>query len=151
MTKFIKFLICIVIITVTGITVKAEAKVTHKVYLTAKENNGIPDTTPQTEFRCSDKIYTIIEVSGLSKSKHQLEAVWTDPNGKKREHTKVPLYVSQDSARTWVWLSLHRPLGATVVTAFDPAYGMEEFIGDWNVSIYIDNKQLDNKQFSVLC
>ena len=151
MKKSIQLFVYIVILTAGGITSNAIAEITHKVYLTAKEKNGIPDTKPETEFTCSDKIYAILEISGLSKDKHQLEAVWTDPQGKKRERTKVPLYVSQDQARSWVWLRLHRPTGASVVTAFDPTYGMDDFIGEWTISIFIDKKRLTKKRFSVIC
>lgn len=151
MKKLILVFVCTVTLIIGGVATDAIAKVTHKVYLTSKEKNGIPDTKPQTEFTCSDKIYAILEISGLSKTKHLLEAVWTDPSGKKRERTKVPLFISRDWARSWVWLSLHRPTGAAVVTVFDPAYGMEDFIGKWTISIFIDKKHLDKKQFSVLC
>ena len=151
--KLTHAIICIVILTVGGVSVDAVAKVTHKIYLTSKEKNGIPDSKPQTEFTCSDKIYAILEISGLSKTKHLLEAIWTDPKGKKRERTEFPLYISQDWARSWVWLRLHGPsgIGSSIVTAVDPAHGMDEFIGNWTISFYIDKKQLDKKQFSVLC
>jgi hypothetical protein len=142
---------CFFVLAIAGVATNAAAKVTHKVYLTAKEKNGIPDTTSQTEFKCSDKIYAVLEISGLSKTKHELEAVWTDPKGEKRERTNVPLFVSMDKTRSWVWLRLHQAAGAAVMTAFDPAYSMDKFIGKWTISIYIDKKLVDKKPFSVLC
>ncbi|MFC1664870.1 hypothetical protein ACFL17_04490 [Pseudomonadota bacterium] len=151
MVRLLHIVVCIVVLTIGGTSTDAIAKISHKIYLTSIENNGIPDTKPQLEFTCSDKIYAVIEVSGLSKKKHQLEAVWTDPKGKKRERTAVPLYVSQAQTRTWVWLKLHPGAGASVISAFDPAYGLEEFIGQWSISIFIDRELLDKKQFSVLC
>lgn len=129
----------------------ALASAPHNVYLTATESDGIPLQQPATEFSCSDKIYAVIELSGLSREKHKLDAVWRDPQGKDREFTEYEFQTSNDSERIWVWLKLHRPAEAALVSFINPSAGMDEFIGNWELHLAIDNEPLETKSFSVLC
>ena len=123
----------------------------HKVYLTAKEQAGAPVAEPATQFSCGDKIYAVLEISGLSREKHRLDAVWRDPYGKDREHTEYEFQVHSDFERIWVWLKLHRSGEAALVSFLNPSAGMEEFIGEWEIRLSLDNSPLENKKFSVLC
>jgi hypothetical protein len=123
----------------------------HNVYLTATESDGIPLQQPATEFSCSDKIYAVIELSGLSREMHKLDAVWRDPHGKDREFTEYEFQASNESERIWVWLKLHRPAEAALVSFINPSAGMDEFIGKWELHLAIDNEPLETKSFSVLC
>ncbi len=123
----------------------------HNVYLTASESEGIPVQQPATEFSCSDKIYAVIELSGLSREMHKLDAVWRDPQGKDREFTEYEFQANNDSERIWVWLKLHRPAEAALVSFINPSAGMDEFIGKWELHLAIDNEPLETKSFSVLC
>lgn len=127
------------------------AKPAHKIYLTASEQEGRPLAQPATEFSCHDKIFAVIEIGGLSKHKHKLDAVWRDPVGKDREHTAYEFTAHGGTARLWVWLKLHRSMEAAVVAFMNPSAGMDEFIGEWKLRVAIDDKPIDVKSFSVLC
>lgn len=123
----------------------------HHVYFTAMESNGVPVQQPATEFSCSDKIFAVIELSGLSREKHRLDAVWRDPQGKDREFTEYEFQAHNDRERIWVWLKLHRPAEAALVSFINPSAGMDEFIGKWELRVAIDNKPIETKNFSVVC
>lgn len=123
----------------------------HSVYLTAAESDGIPVAQPATEFSCSDKIFAVIELSGLSREKHKLDAVWRDPHGKDREFTEYEFQTHAEQERIWVWLKLHRPAEAALVSFLNPSAGMDEFIGQWELRLAIDNKPLETKNFNILC
>ena len=123
----------------------------HNVYLTATESEGIPVQQPATEFSCSDKIFAVIELSGLSKDKHKLDAVWRDPQGKDREFTEYEFQAHNNNERIWVWLKLHRPAEAALVSFINPSAGMDEFIGQWELRLAIDNEPFETKSFNVLC
>ena len=123
----------------------------HNIYLTAAEVDEIPQAEPATEFSCSDKIYAVLELTGLSKEKHQLDALWRDPQGKDREHTEYEFHVQSKMERIWVWLKLHRPSEAALVSFMNPSAGMDEFIGTWELRLAIDCETIEIKSFSVLC
>ena len=123
----------------------------HNIYLTASEKEGVPLAQPATQFGCTDKIYAVIEIDGLSRDKHKLDAIWRDPRGKDREHTEYEFMVHNSTERIWVWLKLHRPMEAAIVAFMNPSAGMDEFIGEWELHLAIDNKQIDKRSFSVLC
>jgi len=123
----------------------------HSVYLTATELDGIPAQQPETEFSCSDKIFAVLELSGLSKQKHKLDAIWRDPHGKDREFTEYEFQTHSDNERIWVWLKLHRPAEAALVSFINPSAGMDEFIGQWELRLIIDDKPFETKNFNILC
>ncbi len=136
---------------VLGLSPLSHAASSHHVFLTASEQDGVPLDQPATEFTCSDKIYAVIEVAGLSRDQHKLVAVWRDPHGKDREHTEYKFIVNNDKERIWVWLKLHRSTEAALVSFMNPSAGMDEFIGQWELQLAIDNKPIDKRSFSVLC
>ena len=123
----------------------------HKIYLTASEQEGKPLAQPATEFSCHDKIFAVIEIEGLSQDRHKLDAVWRNPAGKDREHTEYEFSMRDSPTRLWVWLKLHRSMEAAVVAFMNPSAGMDEFIGEWTLSLAIDDKPIAIKSFSVLC
>jgi len=123
----------------------------HNIYLTASEQAGIPQAQPATQFSCADKIYAVIEVAGLSHDTHRLDAIWRDPHGKDREHTKYEFMVHGDLERIWVWLKLHKSAEAAFVSFLNPSAGMDEFIGEWELHLSIDDDPIDKKSFSVMC
>ena len=123
----------------------------HKIFLTASKPDGASPVQPNTRFACSDKIMAVIEVNGLSRDQHRLDAVWRDPRGKDREHTEHEFIVRGDTKKMLVWLKLHRPTEAAMVSFMDPSAGMDEFIGEWELHVAIDHEPIDVKSFSVLC
>jgi len=106
--------------------------------------------TDTLRFGCNDKIYAVIDLADLSDGSHQLQVDWTDPTGNTREHIDYPLH-NGDTTRITVWLQLHPPKGAALFSFFNPAIGMDDFIGTWQVDINLDSKTRLNQTFEVLC
>ncbi len=111
----------------------------------------MPSNEPNSEFGCSDRIYAVIKANGLAKKQHLLEAIWRDPHGKDREHTRYPFVVRHDQERIWVWLKLHRPSEAALVQFMNPSAGMDEFVGEWRIKVLVDGQLIDQKNFNVIC
>ena len=122
----------------------------YDIYLTAKEENNQPSEIRQDEFDCTDRIFVVIIVAGLSKEKHELKVRWLDPAGNQKELTRYN-FEGRAITKIWAWLQLNGPTGAIIGQMFDPSFGMEEFIGDWHAEVYIDNKKVSLKPFRVLC
>ena len=136
---------------VTWTATAALAAPSHKVYLTAEATDGVPGNTAAEDFGCSDTIYAVVESHGLAKKKHFLEAVWRDPHGKDRERTRYPFWVQRDQERIWVWLKLHRPGEAALVQFVNPSAGMDEFIGEWQIRLFLADTPITTKKFRVIC
>lgn len=131
----------------------ASAREGYNVYLTAKENQGVPLREPSTDFTCSDKIYGVMEIDNPSATTqtHTLYATWRNPDGEDQEFTKYEFQVTNGHARVWVWLKLHRSTEASIVQFMNPSAGMEEFVGEWELRFQIDKETIAKKTFEVLC
>jgi len=123
----------------------------HNVFLTKDVNDGVPQNKPTTDFGCSDQIFAVMELRDLPQGKHKLDAIWRDPSGRDREHTKYPFQAVRKLERIWVWLKLHQSPEAAMVTFVNPSAGMDEFIGRWKLTLTLDGKPLAVKEFKVVC
>ena len=121
-----------------------------EAFVTTSLVDGRPVTANERVFRCSDKIYAVINVSGLTDGDHVLNVDWIDPSGKRQEQTVYEFY-SSGSIRITVWLKLHAPSGASLLSAFNPAIGMGAFIGPWEVRMTVDRSTTTHRNFEVLC
>ena len=101
-------------------------------------------------FGCNDKIYASINVEELASGEHQLTADWIDPTGKTREHIDYP-FSGAGTTRITIWLKLHPPKGSTLFGFFNPSMGMEDFIGNWQLSVRIDGDTKLDVPFEVVC
>jgi len=129
---------------------KEEAKqAEHHVFLSTffEGSNSIK----QASFGCEDKIYTIIEFKNYPPKLHQVEVEWKDPHGEVRELNNFPYFVSGEVAHAWSSLSLHRSVGAGMLQWINPAAGMEEFIGNWTVTVTVGDIINEAITFEVLC
>jgi len=124
----------------------------HKFYLTAKAEGGVPLYESMSTFSCEDKIYGVVEINRPGDSgEYLLQAIWRNPFGDDQEVTEYPFQLINGTARVWVWLELHRSAGSSLFQGMNPAGGLEEFAGDWQLLIRIDGQHLGNKQFELLC
>ncbi len=123
----------------------------YSIHLTAKTDDGVPSDEASTEFGCTEQIYAVLTLTGLPRRRHDLEAVWRDPHGKDREHTKYPFTVRYDQERIWVWLKLHRSTESSLVQFVDPSAGMEGFVGEWRVTFHLDGELIGEQLFNVIC
>ena len=120
------------------------------VWLSAAVEEGWPVESGSNRFGCNDKIYAVITLLGLEGGAHRLEADWTDPGGKIREHVDYP-FNGAGGTRITIWLKLHPPKGSALFSFFNPAMGMEDFIGFWQLTLRVDDDTRLDTQFEVLC
>ncbi len=116
------------------------------------DEHGFPNNFIDHEFDCSDKIYAVTELSELQQGKRQIEFRWIDPSGKTRERTQYDFFPDEESnAKLWAWLELSPAKGAILVRWLNPAAGLEEFIGEWSLELYVDKKRVQTDEFQVAC
>ena len=133
-------------------SVASQAEVwSHDVYITVADAQEIPLSEPRDKFDCGDKIYTVVTLNNYSLGRHELSVLWIDPAGTTRENTQYPFHVVEESAKLWAWLSLSRARGAGMLQWLNPAAGLEEFIGPWNIEVRIDGKKIASREFEVIC
>ena len=120
------------------------------VWLSAAVEEGQPVESVSNRFGCNDKIYAVIDLLGLEGGAHRLEADWTDPGGKIREHVDYP-FNGAGGTRITIWLKLHPPKGSALFSFFSPALGMDDFIGLWQLTLRVDDDTRLDTQFEVLC
>lgn len=125
----------------------------YNVYLTAKENAGVPLKEPAKTFSCSDKIYGVLEINhpDVGSGQHTLYATWRNPSDEDQEVTEYKFQTSNGKARVWVWLKLHRSGEAAIVQFMNPSAGMEEFVGMWELRVRVDDQQVGKQAFEVIC
>ena len=123
-----------------------------KVYYALADETNAPQREGLSEFDCTDKIYTVLELENFAVGKHQFSVHWIDPAGQLREHTQYPFNIQNSTEhRLWAWLLLSRARGAGMLTFVNPAAGLEEFIGEWKIQVRVDDKLLDTGKFDVIC
>jgi len=122
-----------------------------QVYFSTADKYGSPYKDAKTQFDCSDKIYTVLELEDYEIGRHQLSVTWQDPEANTREKTTYPFSFRGKKIRLWSWLTLSRATGAAMIQWIDPAAGLEEFIGEWSVEVRINDKLLKRDQFQVSC
>lgn len=122
-----------------------------RIYFSLADEFSTPGKQAQTIFDCSDKIYTVLELSDYARQRYQLSVQWRDPTGDVRETTRYPFSVKKPDTRLWAWLSLSRASGAGMLQWINPAAGLEEFIGIWEVEVRLNKEIIAREQFEVNC
>ncbi len=133
-----------------GSVSSSEANPNLSVWLGSTVQNGTPVEKDTNPFGCNDKIYAVIDLLELDGGEHRLEADWTDPGGKIREHVDYP-FNGAGGTRITIWLKLHPPKGSALFSFFNPAMGMEDFIGLWQLTLRVDDDTRLDTEFEVLC
>ena len=123
----------------------------YALYFTLPDEHAFPQADAIENFDCSDKIYSVITLSHFPKGKFHITFIWTDPAGTDRERTEYPFYVREDEEKLWAWLQLSRATGAGMLQWINPAAGLEEFIGPWQVTVEVDGKKVASGSFEVSC
>ncbi len=121
------------------------------IFFTSAAQGGVPQDQPAEIFECSETIYGVVDLYSLTESEHSLKIIWIDPKGKSRERNEIAFTAHQPHERLWAWLKLHRPLGGSVASVIDPAIGMRDFIGEWEVEFQVDGKRIETGKFKVIC
>ncbi len=123
-------------------------------YVTAKVEDGQPVRRNGLEFfDCSDRIYVVVEASGLSAEEHEMTVRWINPVGEQEERTDYTFLSGSHEPiePIWAWLQLDGGPGSAIGRMFDSSFGMEDFIGEWEARIYIDGEPMAAPRFNVLC
>ena len=145
--------ILIVLLCTSPFQAEAAKETEYKVYLTAKSESDVPLFEAANQFACRDKIYGVVEISGQGgdNSSHTLFATWRNPSGEDQEVTEYPFQLINGSARVWVWLKLHRSAESSLTQFLNPTGGLEEFAGEWQLRIRIDDRPVATRTFELLC
>ena len=117
----------------------------------SQQNNGLPIISNESQFDCSNQIYAIVNAKNLDDQPVQATVVWKNPAGDIQEKTPVNLYPVEGKALGWAWIKLHKSTGASLLSFMDDSIGMDEFIGDWQIELLIDDKKVTDNSFNVLC
>ena len=129
----------------------SDSKPEYSISFSAQENNGLPLVTNETQFGCSDQIFTIIDAANLADAPIDATIVWKNPAKEIQEKTPVKLYPVNGKALGWAWLKLHKTAGAAMLSFLDDSMGMDNFIGDWQIELLINNDRVAKQSFNVLC
>jgi hypothetical protein len=140
-------LLCLVVGFLAVVPVHANVS----IYTTLAGETQVPDRSAREHFSCTDQVYAVIELDDYSDGEHQLSVKWISPAGEQRELTRYGFSVFNKEERIWAWIKLHRASGAGMMQWLDPSAGMEEFIGNWKISIAIDDVLVGESSFEVLC
>jgi len=133
---------------------QADTEPSFRSYLTGEGGKNRPRNKAQADFECSDTIYIVIEVTApvrQTPSEHLLIVDWFNPADQIQEKTRVEFKSYGKGTRVWAWLRLSGSSGAAIGQMFDPAFGMDQFIGRWKAKVRIDDKNIDTHVFDVLC
>jgi hypothetical protein len=122
------------------------------IYLSTMQKNGLPVPHPTNTFHCTDKIFGVVVDQWPADSNHLMEAYWTDPQGKQREHTRYNFTARKGKTHTWAWLLLHPAepdmLDRLLMQEND---SLLEFNGEWHVDFYIDGESIGKLTFQLIC
>lgn len=75
--------------------------------------------------------------------------MWINPKGKRQDYASHRF--SDSNYRVWFWLKLHPAFGGKFLKTIDPSTGMDKFIGEWKVKLYLDGELVTTKDFFVAC
>lgn len=123
-----------------------------EIYLSTVQKNGLPVPHLTNTFNCTEKIYGVVVDQWPADSGHLMEAYWTDPQGKQREHTRYNFSARKGKTHIWAWLLLHPAepdmLDRLLMQDND---SLQKFNGEWRVDFYIDGKSMGKLTFQLIC
>jgi hypothetical protein len=128
-----------------------QASRSERTYFALENEHGAPFKKKLEVFDCSDKIFTVVELQDYPIEKYHLSVRWQDPYGTTREHTRYDFHIRESETRLWAWLKLSRATGAGMIQWLNPAAGLEEFIGEWQVTVKINDHTVATNTFTVSC
>lgn len=101
-------------------------------------------------FDCASRVHVVVEgVSGPGR--HVLEADWIGPDGKRLKHSRQEFKVKKRPVDAWVWLEPAPDLRGKTLFASSPSRAFKGLTGWWTVKVYLDDAQIGDKGFIVVC
>ncbi|MBI5643552.1 MAG: hypothetical protein HY954_08785 [Deltaproteobacteria bacterium] len=143
----LKLLLAVVIFLFALEAFKADASVNvSRIVLT----NNIKEAKALSSFDCKDKVHVLIP-KVKANGAHLLEAYWINPEGKRQQYSRQEFTVGKKPVDVWVWLEFNPASGGRLFSSIDPSAGMGQFVGNWRVRVYLDEKLIEEKDFMVAC
>ena len=116
--------------------------------------DALPSRVPSTVFDCVGSIHLVaaFERTNYSFRNTALRVEWYNPDGDLELASGRPSYVSFDDRgfRT-TGITLRRPQGGGLFSLLDHSAGMERFLGEWQVKVWIADEEIGSLPFSVEC
>ncbi|MGH1540844.1 MAG: hypothetical protein ACRBHB_10515 [Arenicella sp.] len=125
----------------------------ERVYTATVKDEAIVKTN---EFSCTDSIYIFVESSGDSdKRPASAHVQWKDPSGtlvRTGKHNFKPV----NASNSYLWDGLKFTPGGDLFSniamlLLDPAEGLGDVIGNWEVTVQLTAKQIYTQSFTVVC
>lgn len=133
------------LLVVLSFSLKAYADGKEKIHYKAIFTNGVEKKVELTKFHCVDKIFLNFWWYDL-KGDYSLKVNWFRPDGRHQEVTESKFSViTSKEVNTSMWLKLKK------AKSLMPESGWDDFIGKWNVDIYLNLEFLGRKNFFVIC
>jgi hypothetical protein len=118
-----------------------------RLVLTSMQNG----TEPQSSFQCAGRVHGYLRLPARFTGVHQLEGVWTLPNGQVIERSRIPLdFGAEGGSTAYLWLDFP---SRSFVGGINPDADRERlsYNGPWKVKVLWDEKFLLEENFLVQC
>lgn len=131
----------------------------YEIYTSAKNTESernLPDYNAKKHFSCKEQMFSVIAINNKEFIKDYTVIIpayikWINPQGHVQERTQIQIPLFNGKGRSFAWLKLHQPSGASMLGFVNDTLGLEEFIGDWTIQLEINNQTISEYPFSVLC
>lgn len=131
----------------------------YKIYTSAKNSESdrnIPDYKAKYNFSCKEQMFSVIEIDNKEFIKDYTVIIpahikWINPQGNVQERTHIQIPLFNGKGRSYAWLKLHQPSGASMLGFVNDTLGLEEFIGDWKIQLEVNNQTIAEYPYSVIC
>lgn len=151
--KILQPLVGLVLLATSFVSIDSSmaAAPSYNIYLTTEADGAIEPADKDRTFDCSDVIYLFVESASTQALGSELKAVWTDPDGKDRVTARREFTRGDGGYWSWSGLQLNRPAGASLLQFVDPAAGMSAFIGEWEVRVVVNQRNITTLGFNIAC
>ena len=138
--KSLSIILAIVLFSFSSLFV--EAKTVEKNVILTDSVKG----KEKTSFDCGEKkiIYVVLPVN---KGSHNLRAEWFGPGISAASEYALTAFDTSG----WLFIKLQPARGGKLFGGIDSSFGMDKFIGQWKVDVYIDKELVATKNFLVAC
>jgi hypothetical protein len=110
--------------------------------------NKSSSTENQKTFSSLEKIYAIVQVSGLNSGKHKAVVNWVAPEGNIDQQIIYPFTTGNQTSFTFhSWFKLMR--NGPLKTEMLGKRVDEEYLGIWEVHVFVDDTMLTTTSFEI--
>ncbi len=113
-------------------------------------SRDLPGAEKTEVFDCHDKIYIQATLLNLEETTYKASVVWINPKGNRQDSASYR-FTGDKHNKVWFWLKLHPAFGGRFLKSINPSFGMDDFIGEWNVKLYINDELIATNMFYVTC